>query len=376
MSEERFCDSPWNHLNINSVGYIKPCCVFLKGRKPPEDANLFEWYFKAYEDLKAEGITHAGCGFCKGAEDYGMVSRRQRHIESGRGNNPDKKLTFLDVSFGNTCNLKCRMCESRNSTKWISDEKFLLENNFDIDREHYGKQEMSPERVNQIVEYLNNVDVPEFKLEIKGGEPFVTTAFLDFIEQLTPEFKNKCTINIFTNGTGVSDYYLKKLNDFKLVDLRLSIEAVGPLYNYIRGGEKHSVDDCITTLGRMYKHIENFKVGVSVTITMYNIFNLHELRTKLEEYKPGASDAIVFNNISHKPVYLAPGILPQHWKDKLIEMYKDEPDFSNFIKYLKKSETDLELCKKFKDFTLLLDKKRNENLCEVEPRFKEMLDEF
>ena len=108
---------------------------------------------------------------------------------------------------------------------------------------------------------------------------------------------------------------------------------------------------------------------------MYNIFNLYELKNKIDAHlPPGVTDAQVFNNISHKPYWLAPGILPDETKQELIDMYKQEPCFENFIKYLNKTEHNPEMMKKFKDFTKYLDEKRGEDLLAIEPRFGKILD--
>lgn len=371
----RYCDSFYNHININSVGFIKPCCFYTKGQKPETtDENIFDWYENAYAEGKQLGEANPACTACVQMEQLGMPSRRQTNVR--RGSREDNKVVFFDISFGNTCNLKCRMCESRNSTKWIADEQFLVDKySFDLDREIYKKHEMPPERVEQIVNYMNNHEAEELILEVKGGEPFVTTAFLDFVEKLSPETKNKTKLWVITNGTGCSDFYIRQLAMFKEVVLKLSVEATGDLYNYIRGGDKHTLDDSVEWLGKCFKAIPNLKLGVSVTITMYNIFNLYELKNKIEAHlPPGTTDAQVFNNFSHKPYWLAPGILPDDTKQELISMYEQEPCFKNFIKYLKQTKHNPDMMKKFKDFTNYLDEKRSEDLLAIEPRFGKILD--
>lgn len=372
---ERWCDSFTNHININSVGYVKPCCMFAKGKRPAtEKENVFDWYLNAYKDEYKEGIDTPGCYPCKAMEEAGMISRRSMNFKRGKA--ADNEIVYFDISFGNVCNLKCRMCESRNSTKWIADEQFLTqEHGFDLGRETYKKREMHPKRVEQIVEYMNNSKSEQLVLEVKGGEPFVTKAFLDFIERLSDETKAKTKLNLFTNGSGVSDYYIKQLSKFKLVDLRLSVEATGKMYEYIRGGDKHTLNDSIKFMTRMNQLIPNIKLGVSVTITMYNIFNLKELSDTIEYYEPGRVDKQVFNNVSHQPNWLAPGILPDEVKQQLIDMYPED-QFSNFVNYLKNSKHDPALMSKCKKFTELLDQKRNENLYEIEPRFKEIFSDY
>lgn len=371
---DRWCDSFANHININSVGYVKPCCMYSAGKQPSTiQENVFDWYKNAYAEEYKQGIDTKGCYACRKMEEVGMISRRQTNQK--RGSSPNNEIVYFDISFGNTCNLKCRMCESRNSTKWIADEEYLAEHGFQLDREIYKKHEMPTERVDQIAEYMNASKAEQLVLEVKGGEPFVTRSFLDFVEKLSPDTKAKTKLNLFTNGSRISEYYIKQLKQFKLVDLRLSVEATGKMYEYIRGGDKHTLDDSVNFMTYMKEFIPDIKLGVSVTITMYNIFNLKELADTIEKYLPGCVDKQVFNNISHNPKWLAPGILPPEVKQNLIEMYPEE-HFVNFRRYLEKSEHSSELMSKCKNFTELLDAKRKENLYQIEPRFEEIFNGY
>ena len=372
---EKFCLSPWHHMNINNKGQVKPCCLFWNARQPEPNENIFKWYETAYEDVKEEGLEHIGCTVCKKQESLNIPSRRQWRGSLGEGK--ENQITYLDMSFGNTCNLKCRMCESRNSTKWIKDEQELVKQGFDIEREIIKKYEMPDERLDQIVEYLNNTEVEDFTLEIKGGEPFVTEQFLNFIDRLEDSFKKKTELVIFSNGTGISDYYIEKLKTFKEIKCNLSVEAVGPLYNYIRGGEKHNDIDAIDFMTKMNKRLDNFKPGVSVTVTMYNIFDLPNLLDAIKKYLgPGTRDfSKAFSSISYNPTYLDPANLPQFTKDKLIAKYKKCPSFAHVVKYLEERPRDAGKWKKFKEFTSMLDDLRKENIFDVAPEFKEIWNE-
>lgn len=366
---EKFCASPWNHININNRGQVKPCCLFVGGRTPDEGEDLFEWYKTAYNDVKELQMEHPGCVSCKKAEQANIESRRMFRGSLGANSN---NITYLDISFGNTCNLKCRMCESRNSTKWIADEIYLEKEGFNIDREIFKKYDMSESRLKQVVDYCNNVAEEDFVLEIKGGEPFVTDSFLNFIDMLSDEFKKKTELRVFTNGTTISDYYIEKLKPFKKIRCNLSVEATGKLYNYIRGGNTNTLDQAIKFMGKLESNLNNLVTGLSVTITLYNIFDLDDLVNKISEYK--VPDKRLFSNFSYNPKYLDPGIIPFKYKKRLSEKYKNIDVLQPFIKYLYHRPSSPELMRKFKEYTVLLDKKRNENLLEIVPEFKELFD--
>jgi len=374
---EKFCFSPWHHMNINNKGTIKPCCVFHGAKSPEPDENIFEWYKTAYNDVKEQGIIHPGCIPCKTAEDADIPSRREWRGSLGEGEADE--ITYLDMSFGNTCNLKCRMCESRNSTKWIKDEQELVKQGFDLERQIIRKYEMPNERLDQIVEYLNNLKSKDFTLEVKGGEPFVTDQFLKFIDRLSDEFKAKTELVIFSNGTGISDYYIKKLKPFKLIKCNLSIEATGQLYNYIRGGDKHNMINAVDFMTKMVKSLNNFRPGVSVTVTMYNIFDLPNLLAEIKHYLGRDSNqhdySKAFGSFSYYPTYQDPANLPDIAKKKLILKYSKEESFKEVVKYLQTRKRDRKKWKKFKEFTLALDELRNENLFDVAPQFRKIWNE-
>ena len=370
---EKFCLSPWHHMNINNKGSIKPCCIFTSPKYPESHENIFEWYANAYHDVKEEGLFHEGCKVCKIAEDRNISSRRMSRGSKGEGKL--KEITYLDISFGNTCNLKCRMCESRNSTKWIADEKKLVADGFELEREIIPRYDMPEHRLDQIVEYCNNITYNDFTLEVKGGEPFVTDQFLNFIDRLNDDFKRNTTLVVFTNGTGIStDYYIEKLSAFKKIQCNLSLEATGDLYKYIRGG-KHSLDDAVKFMNYMQENLPNFVPSVSITITMYNIFHLQEMLDAVKKYFGDDNYSNSFSNISYYPSYLDPANLPNKAKDQLIKNYSYDPSFVNIVRWLRTQNRNKTKWKKFKDFTERLDKIRNEKLFDVVPQFRKIWNE-
>jgi len=125
----------------------------------------------------------------------------------------------------------------------------------------------------------------------------------------------------------------------------------------------------------MNKKLDNFKPGVSVTVTMYNIFNLPQLLNAITNYLPGTDFNKSFCSVSYSPSYLDPANLPQSAKDRLIEKYKKFASFVHVVKYLQERPRDASKWKKFKEFTHMLDDLRKENIFEVAPEFKEIWNE-
>lgn len=67
------------------------------------------------------GDRIASCLLCDSAAQDGASSAREGfNINYGRPDTPN--LRYLELTFGNLCNLRCRMCNSGASTRWIADE--------------------------------------------------------------------------------------------------------------------------------------------------------------------------------------------------------------------------------------------------------------
>jgi MoaA/NifB/PqqE/SkfB family radical SAM enzyme len=377
---EKFCKSPWYHININNAGVLRPCCLFWP-RRPTQknfitdDMNIFEQYQNLYDDVKEQGINHPGCGKCKKDEELGIKSRRINQEQ--KNSPPEGWINFIDIAFGNTCNLKCRMCRSVNSTKWIADEQYLQQNGFPLQHQIHSKFELSQKQVNDIINYCNSYPGEDFYLEVKGGEPFVTDAFLNFINGLSEGFKKKCTMRVFSNGTDISDEYIKKLSTFKKINYTLSLEATGELYNYIRGGDKLTLDDAVGT-ARKLSHLPNIGYTTSITTPLYSIFN----QLEIAEYCASVGYVLqvdAYMNFVNAPAYLDPAILPQKYKDQLIEKYSKYDFLANVVKYLQqpqKYHDEKALLREFFTFTDLLDARRKENLYDIVPVFKEIKNEL
>jgi len=375
---DKFCNSPFHHININNYGQLRPCCLFRAHPKHyiNDDVNTFEQYQTLYDDVKELGLKHPGCDRCKRQEDLGIQSRRKNQFK--KDTPPDGYINFIDITFGNTCNLKCRMCRSMNSTKWIADEKYLLEQNFPLEGKIFPKFELSKKKVNEITDYCNNYPGDVFYLEVKGGEPFVTDAFLGFIDGLTDSFKRKCELRVFSNGTKISDEYIEKLSIFKKITYTISIEATGRLYSYIRGSNILTIDEVEQNLINIHKKTKNFAFGTSITTTLYSIFNQLDLVEWAEKmYHPLEPNS--FMNFVHSPSYLDPMILPQKYKDQLCELYSKHKETENIVKYLQgpqRYESHKELLQQFFKFTDLLDLRRKESLYDVVPIFKDIKNEL
>ena len=75
-------------------------------------------YTQAHKDVRRQLLSEVWpsvCSKCKIVEQNGGKSPRQMALERF-GFPKTKHLTYLDISFTNTCNLACRMCKPSDSS--------------------------------------------------------------------------------------------------------------------------------------------------------------------------------------------------------------------------------------------------------------------
>lgn len=149
---DSFCIYPFLELNISPNGQVRPCCAFANdltqdGRPLSVSENTVEeiWNSKTLQDLRQRmisGKSVEGCAYCYNQKRSGLRSLWEDANDSFEAGwlNPEK-LTLedlkqkaknsnyimphgpqrFDLRVSNTCNLKCRMCNSSSSSSIATD---------------------------------------------------------------------------------------------------------------------------------------------------------------------------------------------------------------------------------------------------------------
>ena len=149
MINKTFCALPWVHVAVKTSGRFRLCCNqstlpkdieiggYLKGKSATDTPVEVMWNSKSYRELRKrmiKGEPSGPCGRCYREEESGMKSARISNnndwFDSIGDIDPDgfaslDSIQYVDVRLGNKCNLKCRMCNSYASNRWINDEKLL-----------------------------------------------------------------------------------------------------------------------------------------------------------------------------------------------------------------------------------------------------------
>jgi len=435
-----FCILPFMHIQVKPNGQIKPCCRFdfthneyinkdryLKGESFYHTFNRYNisngstlteaMTSDLWEDVRNKmlvGDKVSGCRKCYTEESRHSKSMRINENYLRNGNIQDRlsdkveplKIKYLEMTFGNYCNLKCRTCAADLSSTWY-DEEILL-------AKHYPGRYPAPKILN--IPFNWQADDFKFVEEIKftGGEPMIHPDFLKFMNMLIDNgYAKNISLDVFTNCSWKpGEKFLSRLEKFKQVHISLSIDGIGKTNDYIRTPSKWEIVDQ-TVDGWLYqeaKNLEKFQISWNPTINIYNILEIDKmldwwsdkqntyfvnrswpnLNEKYYREEYNASSFRLIFNILQDPKYLAISNLPLSAKTIVNDKIKglldkhDCYDMTNprketfykklmAIKGALSSEGDSNMLNLFASYTQDLDKIRNQSIKESIPILYDIL---
>ena len=246
-----YCVNPYMNLSIHPKGIVKTCCMSTRelvtdsGKTTINTASILEfWNSKDRQHMINDlnnGIKISDCKACWQEEDAGKESKRIRdnkiHADSITGN--DMLPVVVDLSMGNLCNIKCRICSPTHSTPWMVEEAGI---HFPNDKQAYLKHPRW-QIVKDSFDYENKFlwdDITALlpnvtKFDFAGGEPFYIEKHWSIVNKCVEEgWSKKQHIHYNTNGTIYPEKYMLLLEEFRLVDIQISSDGVGKKFEYCR----------------------------------------------------------------------------------------------------------------------------------------------
>lgn len=375
------CYAPWHSILVRFNGDIVPDGLYLNRygniltQSLPEIMN--SEVARSTKSSMINNIIPTECSQCPKKESVTGHSRRIffDHIvgpmikEQYNYTESFNDIRMIEFNMSNICNLKCRMCNGISSSAWIKEEHKLNELNpkytRPVNHPEFGYHNVSAVVVDRLFEHPEYFKNFEY-LCIKGGEPYMEPANKLIMQKLIDlDLAKNTVLDICTNGTIVDEEFDMLAMEFKETKWTISIEGVGKLYEYIRGGDNHSFEQFEQNL----QHFNKFdRVIFANTIMTYNISHIHELqawydRVKLDNYE------IYHLNIVATPEYLNPSILPQNILDNARQLNNTQN-----INYTQNKQLE-HLIPTFVDFTRDLDKLRNTDILTVCPELKELFND-
>lgn len=292
---------PFYGAEYNETGRISaPCCLL------PRNVDLPQ-----LQKDTLNGVRSTACQKCWTLEDQGKISDRQlknaafdfysdkdiRAIEKEcQIGNITPKIIQLYTS--NLCNSTCVTCGEVASTAWATLNKkkiFKIINQNIIDS----------------IDYSNLV-----MLSFVGGEPLFEKRNFDILEKLIELGNTNCFITATTNGSvNLSSKQINILKQFKNVNLCLSIDGIGPVFEYMRYPLKWPT---LLANIELYRSL-NIKLSVSYTISNLNTLYYNETIAWFNKME------LPYNhNVVSYPAYFSPDVMPGNVNSHLLEECRNE----------------------------------------------------
>ena len=418
-----FCPYPWIHVMTQPSSTVNFCCV-AQGQIKRDDGRVF--YMKYVDKLEdvwnnnhyrmirrqmIEGEEVEGCKPCYDLEKVGIPSYRENYIRDWMGFHTkadevkarieksidqdyyvDEPPMYLDFRLGTLCNLRCRMCQSQNSSaiyKEMLDEDIYDEDEkqFIIDQTHWGDFSDytfnwydSPRFLDAVEQWLPHVN----KLYFTGGEPTIIQRVYWIMEKCVElDIAKDIELVFNSNMTNIQPKFLEICGKFKHVLMCISVDGFAETNEYIRGGSTWSVVD---------KHIREYSTSevvgnilFSPVVQIYNLFQITDLVDYAEEITKESGRRVnlsfIVNNYPEcldirnlpKSARLAAQEYLMSWMNES-EFIKGDPDALNTVVGLINSLDDEhvkdnaeEQMEIFQKYTDLLDDKRDQDISQVSP---------
>ena len=395
-----FCILPWIHLHAFANGDVYPCCMadynFKLGNSRNQTFTEI-WNSERMKELRVSMINdqqHSACNKCHNIENSGGTSMRQNmntqfshkftNVDTTHSDGTVDKvdMAYMDIRFSNICNFKCRSCGPTFSSQWKDEWEQLYTG---------GTWPRITRVKNTLVEVWEDIETWIDSVEqiyFAGGEPLIMDEHYKILEYLISN--NKTDIGISYN-TNMSTLVYKNHNvidlwkHFKHIRIDASLDGYGKHAEYIRAG---------TDWNQVEKNIQyirsnclNVTFSISCTVSVYNAFHITDffkycIDKKFVDYPDNISI-----NIVQFPELLNTQVLPMHLKNQVIEkvnnyIHNDLPTYKSaelknnldmYKNYL--LECNIDKFDEFIGWTAKLDGIRNENVNNILPEIKEVIDD-
>lgn len=247
------------------------CCHMVR---PPqfstyEEMTSSEWLVGVRDKFKNNEFPKE-CIRCKQSEDIGSTSIRMMAISDDSKQTKHDYL-IADVMLDNICNGGCQFCNPAISTKLGS---LTSPNNYHI-LDNTDKFNKLP--LDQIVQ-----------LDITGGEPSNSKNVRELLVNLPVNVKK---IRINTNASGFMDELLDVVNRGIDVEITISLDGIGPVFEYIRWPAKWNKFTKVLEKYKQFALDNTGKVSLNMWTTL-NVLNVNDFENILSFVKE--------HNISHE----------------------------------------------------------------------------
>lgn len=263
-----FCNRLTNMIRVNTTGHVLPCCLMTNAPSffSAKEMKESQWLVDTIDKFKNDQWPDE-CSICKNYELNGETSIRQHSIKKHSiFEKINKNYTILDIAPNNICNAACLTCDSRSSSFYAKTfgMPLLTSANFD--------------------EILSLMTDQVLQIDFSGGDPLYSK-LLDKMAPHVPSSVKKIRVN--TNGSTYFDFS-KLLEKQIIVELTLSIDAIGPLFDYIRWPLTFdNVDKNLQQWIEQRKQFPKLQIAINTVVSALNIAKLSSIEKYAKEKNIG-----------------------------------------------------------------------------------------
>jgi sulfatase maturation enzyme AslB (radical SAM superfamily) len=363
-NSKSFCMLPYMHIYGSAGGDMVPCCEAQEiPLNNPGESALESWNNDNYRELRralANDERPERCAVCWHNEDSGIVSNRQQWEHDNWNTFADKISVnddysvnnppyWVELKVSNFCNLKCIMCSTHSSYKRVADLDIISK----YTKDGYETRLLRPTdlfaSLNEWPELWDHVHT----LQFTGGEPIINKEHYDLLEGIPTEAKKRIRLRYASNLSYIKfkKYDLIKIwNEFKHVNIKVSMDGVGDVYNYIRqDGDWDTVYANMMALNNE----PGIDVAAGITVQAHNIYQMPEF---FQFWKDSPVDLkFITANILQTPNYLSPAIWQGEYRDAIIRKLRanqnEHPEMDRFATYMENNQHPYMLYARMRKYT-------------------------
>ena len=400
---DTLCLAKWTQTNIylatgktHSCHHPNPHTIPVEEIEQDPSALHNTCYKIKQRQKMLDGEKPSECDYCWRVEETGGLSDRVTKSftnwsrpfyneilnQGAKGSAPK----YLEVSFDNTCNLKCSYCGPSFSSKWVEE----------LDRfgpwpNHHSGHNVIPNRednpyVNAFWKWWPDLYKKLHTFRITGGEPLLSKNTYKVFDKLKHNPNKKMALGINTNLSvpqEILDKFISSVKDVKVKSLTIhtSCDTHGVAAEYARNGfdYKQWIKNCERILTEIPEVNLNIMVTYNVfSVTTFELFlkDVVELRNKFK--KVGVSISYL-----RYPEQLAVWVLPQSFGTYIktqIEFMKNNKfkateinQLERILPLLEENKDRSKLQQQFIEFVNEHDKRRNTNFLESFPEMSSIV---
>ena len=329
---KNFCVVPWTGIEINSEGEIMTCAQGKTILGNMQDQSIDEILSsKPIKDIKKNMLSNkpdANCFRCtrRQIDDKHFTYLRDHYNKLLVKDDVNYKdidefrLHTIDLHWSNICNLRCIMCNPKQSSLIAKDDGVFT-------------KPIEEQNIETIIKTVVKNQYNMREIYLSGGEPF----YIPYNIELIKRIENKdIPLRINTNMQwNKNNRLFKILKYFTNVNLTVSADAVSDKFEYIRNGA--SWKDFVENVEYVRQNT-NFKIRMNTIFSIINADTIPDL-IKHFYYKLDIQDITI--NLLLKPKEMDARNYPLHKKSSLTKRLEN---LLTLVKSNKNLSSNIENC--------------------------------